>query len=250
MPRRLVAAPIVALLSTAVPASAGVPFVTDDPDTPDKGHFEINVAHQYTLTRDEQSANLPSVEVNYGLTSNLELHIFVPLAFNHPRGGGSVAGLGDVELGVKYRFIDEDDDGWRPAIAFAPAIQVPTGNANRALGSGQTQAFLPIWMSKDIGKFTVFGGGGYQINPGPENRNYWLAGVGVTYEINPQWTVGAEVFHSTVDVSEGFSSTGFNLGVIYNIDDNHHLMMSAGRGLVNATQNNQFSAFLGYQLTF
>jgi hypothetical protein len=238
------------MLSTTVPASAGVPFVTDDPGTPDKGHFEINVANQYTLNRDEQSASLPSVEVNYGLTDHLELHILVPLAFDHPRGGGSVAGLGDIELGVKYRFIDEDDDGWRPAIAFAPAIQVPTGNANRDLGSGRTQAFLPIWLSKDIGKWTVFGGGGYQINPGPGNRNWWFAGVATTYEINSQWTVGAEVFRMTADASDGTSSVAFNLGVIYNIDDNNHLMMSAGRGLVNATQNNQFSAFLGYQLTF
>lgn len=164
--RHLPAALAVVLPTIATPAWAGVPFVTDDPDTPDKGHFEINVAGQYTLNRNEQTGNIPSVEVNYGLTDHIELHILLPLAFEHPVGGASVSGLGDIELGVKYRFLDDDDEGWQPAIAFAPSILVPTGNANRDLGSGRTQAFLPIWLSKDIGKFTVFGGGGYQINPG------------------------------------------------------------------------------------
>ena len=86
--------------------------------------------------------------------------------------------------------------------------------------------------------------------PGPENRNWWFTGVGVTYEINPQWTVGAEVFRMTADTGDGTNSVAFNLGAIYNIDDNNHWMVSAGRGFVNMAQNNQFSVFLGYQLMF
>ena len=244
------AAPIVALLSAVDPASAGVPFVTDDPDTPEKGHFEINLASQFTGTQSEQSGVIPSLEVNYGVTDHLEIHVLLPLAYNHPVGGATAVGPGDIELGIKYRFLDGDDWGWRPSIAFAPAIILPTGSETRDPGTGHTQAFLPIWLSKDIDKFTVFGGGGYQINPGPGNRNFWFVGVGVTYEINADWTIGGEIFRTTASEHDATNSTSFNLGVIYNINDNHHLMMSAGRGLWNIAENNKFSVFLGDQLTF
>jgi len=240
----------VALLAVASPALAGLPFVTDDPATQEQGHFEIDLEGQYTLNRGGQSGSTPGLEVHYGITDHLEIITIVPMAFEHPTGSASVVGLGDIQFATKWRFLDADNDGWRPAIAFEPTIILPTANANRGLGTGFTQAFLPIWLSKDFGKFTVFGGGGYNINPGRDNRNFWFTGVGVTYTIDPQWTIGAEVFRTTADTTGGTSSVAFNLGVIYNIDDNNHLMMSAGRGITNAAQNNQFSTFIAYQLTF
>src|ERR1700710_2750949 len=55
-----------AMIASMVPAFAGVPFVTDDADTPDAKHFEINIAAQYTRFGGGSVAGVPSVEVNYG----------------------------------------------------------------------------------------------------------------------------------------------------------------------------------------
>src|SRR3978361_1897025 len=94
------------------------------------------------------------------------------------------------------------------------------------------------------------GRGGYNINPGTDRLNWWFSGLGVTRELNPKWTIGAEIYYTTATAQGQRNSTGFNVGAIYNINDIHHLMISVGRNLINASQNNEFSTFIGYQLTF
>ena len=231
-------------------AWGGIPFVTDDPDTPDKGHFEINMAIQATHNSEGTSGVFPSLEVNYGVFDNLEAHFEVPIAFNRASAGNTSSGIGDVEVGFKYRFVEADNYGWRPAVAFAPTIAIRTGDEGHGLGSGRTHGFLPIWISEEFQRWTVFGGGGYTINPGPNNKNFWFAGLGATYEISPEITVGAEVYRLTAGTTEGTNSTGFNVGGVYNLSDRHHLLFSIGRNIENAASNNLFSVLVGYQLTF
>jgi hypothetical protein len=231
------------------PARAGAPFVTDDADSPDAGHFEINLAAQYTRLQGGSSGTVPSLEVNYGVTDKFQISVLTPLAMAHQDGAGTNIGPGDVEFGAKYRFVDADDWGWRPGVAFAPSITMPSGSEARGLGSGQIQAFLPIWLSKEFKQWTVFGGGGYNINPGLDRLNWWFTGIGVTRELTPKWTVGVELFHTTPTDQGAKDNTTFNIGAIYNISDTHHLMVSVGRNLVNASENNAFSLYLGYQLT-
>src|SRR4051794_7414679 len=101
---------LAAVLPSAVrEAQAGIPFVTDDPGTPEAGHYEMNLATQYTHRRGEDSGVLPSFELNYGATDNLQLHFLAGLAFDRQSPGGARFGSGDVELGVKYRFIEADE---------------------------------------------------------------------------------------------------------------------------------------------
>jgi hypothetical protein len=241
---------LLAMMVPFAPAFAGVPFVTDDADTPDAGHFEINIAAQYTRFQGGSVGAVPSVEVDYGLTSKLELSVLAPLAMSHVDGVGTNVGVGDLELGFKYRFIESDDWGWRPGVAFAPTISMTSGSEVRGLGEGRMLGFLPIWLSKDFNQWTVFGGGGYNINPGTDRLNWWFAGLGVTRELNPEWTIGVEIYYATPTGQGLKNSTGFNVGAIYNINDVHHLMVSVGRNLINARENNEFSTFIGYQITF
>ncbi len=69
-------------------------------------------------------------------------------------------------------------------------------------------------------------------------------------KITEQLTLGGEVFHQTANVVGGADTTGFNLGGIYDITENHHILFSAGRGVQNAGTTNEFSFYVGYQLTF
>jgi hypothetical protein len=45
----------------------------------------------------------------------------------------------------------------------------------------------------------------------------------------------------------GESSTGFNVGAVINLTENHHILVSAGRDFDGP---NLFTAYLGYQYTF
>ena len=62
-------------------------------------------------------------------------------------------------------------------------------------------AFIPIWLQKDFGDWTTYGGGGYWINPGPGNRNYWFAGWLLQRQVTKQLALGAEVFHQTASMA-------------------------------------------------
>ena len=80
--------------------------------------------------------------MNYGAITNLQLHLIAPLAYDAPAQGIRQYGYGDTELGVKYRFIQETDVS--PQVGFFPLLEIPTGSADRGLGTGHMQAFLPV----------------------------------------------------------------------------------------------------------
>lgn len=128
-----------------------------------------------------------------------------------------------------------------------PLLEIPTGDSSNGLGNGKAQAFIPLWLQKSWGPWKTYGGGGYWINPGEGNKNWWLIGWLIQRDISDKFTLGAEVFHSTPDQEGGDSSTGFNVGAIVNFNEMQHLLMSMGRGFSGP---NRFSFYLGYQLTF
>ena len=69
-----------------------------------------------------------------------------------------------------------------------------------------------------------------------------------------QLAIGAEIFHQTATVAFGATAatkptTGFNIGAVYDFDDDNHLLVSFGTGLQNASDTNLFSWYLGYQIT-
>ena len=229
----------------AATAFAGPPFLTDDPEPVEYRHWEIYLASQHARDRDGWSGTAPHFEVNYGAWPNLQLHLIAPLAYVKPNEGSSHYGFGDLELGAKYRFIQEAD--WRPMAGAFLIFDLPTGSSSRGLGSGHLRTFLPIWLQKSWGPWTSYGGGGYWINPGSENKNYWFFGWQVQRDLSKIVTLGAEVFYNTPTANGEGGRTGFNVGTIFNFTDEHHLLFSAGRYIHG---QNRFSAYVACQLTF
>jgi hypothetical protein len=225
--------------------SAGPPFRTDDPEPVEYKHWEVYLASQGSFDHDERSLTAPHVEINYGVFPNVQLHLLAPLEYVKAEGQPSQYGYGDTELGVKFRFIQETD--WCPQVGTFPILILPTGNEEKGLGSGETQVFLPLWLQKSWGPLKTYGGGGYWINPGTGNRNYWFLGWEVQYDLSEYLTLGGELFHQTPSEVDGESSTGFNVGAIINFSEMHHLLLSAGK---NFSGFDDKFYYVGYQLTF
>jgi Putative MetA-pathway of phenol degradation len=237
-----------ATLTTSDFALAGPPFITDDPETVEYQHYEFYIASQQVSTRDGRSGTLPHLEFNYGAAPDLQLHIIVPYAFNNPVDGLRLRGVGDVELGAKYRFIHET--GSLPMVGIFPIVVTHSGDADKGLGNGRTEVYLPVWLQKKWGKWKSYGGGGYWINRGANSKNHWSSGWQLQNDISKHLTLGGEIYHSTEQVAGEGSSTGFNVGGYYNFDKHNHLLFSAGRGLTNADRTNKLSAYVAYQLTW
>lgn len=232
------------------PAQAGPPFLTDDPEPVEYGHWEIYAFSQGTHFHGNTSALIPGMEVNYGAVPDMHLHLGAALGNERDSTGGTHIGFGDTELGVKYRLVQEDAGGWRPMVGVFPMLDLPTGSRQRGFGTGHAHGFLPVWMLKSFGDWTTYGGGGYGINPGEGNRDYWIAGWLLQRKLTDQLVAGGELFHQSADTGDGRNSSGFNLGGIYDVTEHHHLLLSAGRSFQSAAPSSLFSWYLGYQLTF
>lgn len=226
-------------------ALAGPPFRTDDPEPVEYRHWEVYLATQYQRNHDDTAAAAPLLEINYGAYPNLQLHLIAPLLYEKPEGESAQYGYGDTEFGFKYRFINETE--LMPQVGIFPLIEIPTGDEDRGLGNGKAQVFLPVWLQKSWGPWTSYGGGGYWINPGEGNKDYWFFGWEAQRKITELLTLGAEIFHQTRSEEEGDRNTGFNMGGFINLSELQHILFSAGRDFSGP---NRFSFYLGYQLTF
>jgi hypothetical protein len=219
-----------ALWGTSVaPAFAGPPFRTDDPQPVDFRHWEAYFFSTLDKTRDGRATQFPALEFNWGAVPNVQLHLIVPVASSRPPGGPTWFGAGDVEFGVKYRFIQEE--GKRPQIGIFPQLELPTGNVGRGLGNGRLWAHLPLWAQKNWGPWTSYGGGGWVVNRAPGMRSHALGGWLLQRDLGKRLTLGGELY------SEGASSIGarcstlLDFGGYYNLSSHFSLLFSAGRDI-------------------
>ncbi len=245
MPRCSIVVLVAALLPGRLAAQAGPPYQTDDPDPVEYRHWELYVATQGVKTNDAASGTAPHIEVNYGALPWLQLHVLVPFAYSRPVGGRTEYGLGDVELGAKIRLVQEGR--WRPMVGTFVQTEWPAGSAAEGLGTGHLHVLIPLWLQKSFGAWSTDAGGGFWVNPGGGNRDYWSFGWQVQRRISERATLGGEAFYSTADRIGGSNSLRSNVGVVLNITEHDHLLLSAGHSIVG---ERALQGYLAYQLTF
>jgi hypothetical protein len=212
-----------ALAAAASPALAGPPYLTDDPVPTDTGHWEI---YAFASGEDLNSAFDADAgfDLNYGPVQDVQLTATLPLSFSHEAHEGWQSGTGDVELAIKYRFFNDEKRGFSAAIfprAFLPTASHTHGEKTRVL--------LPLWVGKDFaGGTSIFGGGGYTINPGAGNRNFWQAGIAVTQDLSDKVSAGAEITRQGSETTDGTAQTRAGVGSIIKLSDHYALLFSGG----------------------
>ena len=227
------------------PALAGPPFLTDDPEPVEYKHWEIYVA---SISQEEHGGvniTAPHVEVNYGVAPDFQLHLIAPAEYVKPSGLPSHYGYGDTELGVKWRFFQDEETKFM--VGTFPLLEIPTGAESRGLGLGGPQVFIPIWLQKGWGPWLTYGGGGYLNNPGSGRQNLWFFGWLLQRDLNEHLTIGGELFYGSPPDTGDERHFGFNLGSIINITENHHILLSAGTDMIGPAS---FYSYIAYQLTF
>ncbi len=180
---------------------------------------------------------MPGFEANYGPFPNAQLQFQIPVAYERSDEDGRHHGLGDLQVGFKYRFIDEGDT-W-PQVAVYPQVQTPTGDAKAGLGSGHWRLYVPLLFQKSFGSWTTYGGPGWWRNPGAGNRDYSTFGWQIQRNFGEEHSIGLEVFYQGKDKAGGQGSTTLNLGFIRSLGPRFAAVASAGR---------VFKGEIGYQL--
>lgn len=238
-------APLGIALAVPAPAWAGPPFLTDDPEPTETGHWEIYGPFMESDGKGADFQGAVGVEVNYGAAPGVQLTVELPVAYVHD-AAGMKWGTGDVAVSVKYRFYHDEAAGF--SLAAFPGVTLPT--AGNGMGRDRVAGFLPVWFQKDAANWSVFGGGGYAINPGGGNRNYWTGGITVSRQVTPRLLIGVEADRQEADTVGGEGSTSLGIGAIYRLKAPFRLLASGGPTFEDGGEGAGFHAFMALGLDF
>lgn len=233
------------MVAYTLPATAGPPYQSDDPEPTEYRHFEIYTFNKGGRSNDDLSG-ASGIDFNYGAAPDMQLTATLPVGFDFPSNRPAAVGLSNIELAAKYRFLHQDTFGFD--VAVFPRVFLPS--ASRSIGDRRASLLLPIWIQKDWGKLSAFGGGGCQISTAGRSHDFCMYGGTLTRQVLPQLQLGIEVFHQTADGVGTPATTSAGIGARYDLNDNIHLLGYAAKGIQNARTANQYSWYAAVLFTF
>jgi hypothetical protein len=186
-------------------------------------HYEVYLFGTVDRGNGLTDWGIPAAEFNIGAAPNLQLHVVIPGAYVNP---GGAFGIGDVEVGAKYRFIQESKN--RPEVGIFPMLELPTGNSRMGLGNGQLWARLPLWVQKSYGLWMTYGGVGYQINRAPGMKDSLFTGWLVQRQISKRLALGTEIYHQEAQAINAHQTTFVDSGGYYNFSEKLSLLFMLG----------------------
>lgn len=228
----------------ARPAAAGPPFISDDPEPTDYRHFEIYAFNSGT-TNSGGTAGQAGIDFNYGALPDLQVTVVVPAGFQRPPDGAIQFGSSNIQFAAKYRFLHQDSFG--VDVSFFPRLFMPAGQS--PTGSSNASVLLPLWLQKDWGKWSMFGGGGCSIST-DSAQDACQAGAVLNRQVLPELQIGLEVAWQSGTAAGAVPSTAIGIGVRYDLTDHAHLLAYFNRGVQNADAVNDFSWYAAMLFTF
>lgn len=198
-------------------AQGGPPLETDDPGTPGNGHVELNVGLEAERAPDGTGYDAPRVDVNYGAGARVQLKLEIPWRVTTAPSQPTRTGIGNVMLGVKWRFIDRESG--RVAISAYPQLTLGASRGAAANGVADSSAalLLPVEVAWRVGPLALDAELGYRLVESASELAYGLVvahqplpslellgecngtgeirftGIGVLCGLGLRWKLGAPI---------------------------------------------------------
>lgn len=240
----VVSAALCGLVTPAAFAQGGPPMVTDDPETPGDGKWEINLAGLGARTRVRKDVSLPDADINYGLGDRIQLKVDVPWSFAKESGSDWKSGVGTGNVGVKWRFVDGGEEGISISTYPQYLSSWSASSRRRGITSDERELFLPIEVAGKMGEWAWDGEVGRAIVRNGDNQ--WVAGGILAHDCGAHGECLFEV-HETV--ADRVTQSLVNLGLRWKLSDRATLLGSIGREFGPRTEDRQDLVFyLGVQL--
>jgi hypothetical protein len=190
---------------------------------------------------------VPLIDFNFGTSRNTQLKIEIPYYVLHNNGQPQVRGLGNTNIGVRWRFRDGDDKG-RLALSMYPQIEFNTpGSAARRLGIVERgpEFLMPLQWEIHWGKTGVNGDAGYRLK---RNDDELIYGVLLGREFN-RFEILAELHGAGARRHLKDNEVVFNFGTRIPLNKHATWIMSAGRS-IRPGHDPTFVGYAGLQWTF
>jgi hypothetical protein len=238
------AAPLAAiaiLFSSAAHAQGGPPYFTTDPGTPGPGNWEINFGCMPFLYNGLSTTHTPDVDINYGVGDRIQLTFENAWLRENMGADDTKYGLGQDQLGVKWRFYDNEENGLGISIFPQLSINNPNRSVQRGITPPGASLLLPMEFTKKVGPVDVNWELGYNVVH--LGSNGWIGGLVVGKEITKKLELAAEFF-GTGAFNHSTNQQTVDGGLRYKLRPPFILLLMAGRSVLPA-QNTQPS-FVGY----
>jgi hypothetical protein len=235
------------LAAVALPARAGPPFLTGDPDPADAGHWEISVGATTERRPDERAYRVPAFELNYGLGAGLEVSFESAWLRVSADGAPTRSGVDNSVIGLKWRILEEEKDG--VSLALKPEWEFHNArSARKGLVEDENAILLDLRIQKGVGPVQL-GMAVARVHPS-KSENGWEYGVFVKHESEAGHTLGVELNGAG---SKTFSPRELivNLAAQLKMTESGKLLVGLGREVRNRDEPKvDLRAYLGWQLAF
>jgi hypothetical protein len=224
-------------------AQAGPPFLSNDPGTPGNGNWEINLAAAQTIERGGASYQVPQIDLNFGIGDRVQLTYEVPYVIEATDGQPNHAGWGNAFPGVKWRFVDQGENGWQVSL-FPQAETGSTLSAQqRGIGSPGPRLLMPVEAATKLGAVDLDMEAGYYFpKRGPREEIFGLV-AGHTFA--ERFDLAAELYRDHPLGPQSSSTTTLDLGGRYKLTRGLIALFMAGRGVGGEPQ---FIGYFGVQI--
>lgn len=160
-------------IARALQAQGGPPLETDDPGTPGPGRVELNLSVEAERQSGGSVYDAPRFDLNLGIGARLQLKLEVPWRVATAPTESARTGLGNVGLGVKWRFAQT------PSVAVSTYPQLTLGGSESAgikgVADRRTTFLLPVEVTWGLGQVSVNGEIGYERGQDASEIVYGLA---------------------------------------------------------------------------
>lgn len=223
-------------------------MLTDDPGTPGNGHLEINLAAAVERRANDQSWQLPVLDLNYGVGERIQLNFQTSCIVSERDANGPAAGPGTAAVAVKWRFFDQGDESM--SISTYPRVECPVIRASvrRGLVDDGTRLLLPIEIARRVGAVDIDVEIGSLLRS--VGRSEWIYGLVAGTRVTSTTGVMAEI-HGDARTSFARDRLTVNVGIRQKLTGWSTLIASVGHDVRSATgEDSAFIGYFGVQLLF
>jgi hypothetical protein len=229
-----------------VRAQAGPPFLTNDPGTPGNANWEINLASLQTQSRGFASYQTPQIDLNFGVGERIQLTYQVPYVFDTASGAPAHSGWGNGYPGIKWRFLDQGEDGWQASIF--PQVETAGTRLERTNGIAEAgpRYLLPAEIYRKVGPLDLdFEVGYYLFGHASKER---IIGFAAGRSVTERLELDGEVYDDHAD-GAGPHFTTLDIGGRYKLRPGVIALFMIGRSVNGFSQGQpEYMSYLGVQL--
>jgi hypothetical protein len=246
--RSLGSAVALATLLIAGPAFAGHPLGTEDPGTADRLTLQMEVTGENDHFADGSETDL-GLTLTTGIVPRLDIALAAGYVFLAPDEGSSENGVGDLELKLKWNFLEEQ--GNVPGLALKLGSTLPTGDEGKGLGSGGYDLSAALIAGKALGNVEIYLNFGYtRIDKTAEGdkRNIYSASLAGKWEMIEALALVGEVLYESPGAGGEDAPVAMTAGLVWEIADNFSVDIGGRAGLTDTAPD--WSVLAGINFTF